>query len=146
MSVMGILAAIALPRYSTFVARQQLQAATRRVVADLAFAQRHARLTSTWQTIQFDSVAGKYLFSSIRDPNRVNQPYEVSLGAEPYRAKLVAASFGGFDKVTFDGYGYPAIGGTIVLGVGNLRQTITVENGTGKPRMAEIILVEAAVE
>ena len=46
LTIIGILSAIAVPRYANFVAGQRADATARRITTDLAFAQRHARVTS----------------------------------------------------------------------------------------------------
>jgi prepilin-type N-terminal cleavage/methylation domain-containing protein len=142
-AIIGILASIALPHYAGFVAREQVQAAARRIVTDLTLAQRQARITSASQTVVFDPVAGTYTLANLKDPDRHNLTYLVSLKDEPYRAGIVSASFGGDATIIYDGYGAPDSNGTIVIAVGGYRQTITVDNGTGRARMLAKVEVVA---
>jgi len=143
--ILGLVAGIALPRYSGFVAREHLEAAARRVVSDLALAQRKARLTSATQRVLFDVPANTYRLLDLNDPNKVTAVYAIPLAAEPYGATIVSASFGGDAQVIFDGFGAPDSTGSIVVGVGSYRRTITVDAGTGRPRIlgkTDLVLIE----
>ena len=58
---------------------------------------------------------------------------------EPYLATLVSANFGGNNYVTFDGYGVPEFGGSVTVGVGAYRKTITVDpDRPSKPSMGPL--------
>jgi len=130
--LMGIMAAMAVPRFSRFVANQQIEAAARRVIADLAYARREARQSSSSRTVTFDVASSSYRLVGVKDLNRVGRDYQVSLNKEPYRVKITSASFGGTAQIAFNGYGSPSSTGTVVLSVGNLTQTITVDADTGR--------------
>jgi len=114
-SIIGILAAVAIPRFSSSLARQRVQAAANRVVADLTLAQRHARLTSTQQTVTFDKPASRYQLVGLSDPDHPSAEYRVHLAREPYQVGIRSVDLGGDAQVRFDGYGMPDSGGTIVL-------------------------------
>jgi len=131
--ILAILSAIAAPRYASFTANQQLEAVARRVVADLALAQRNARQSSASRTVTFDVVQQLYTLNGITDPDHPLQTYAVRLGEEPYRARLVSASFGGDAAIVYDGFGTPDSGGTLVVAVGSRKKTITFDAGGGKP-------------
>jgi len=143
MTIIGIMASIALPRYAGFVAREQVQAAARRVVTDLALAQRQARTSSASRSVVFDVAAGTYTLTGISDPDRRSSTYRVSLGDEPYRARIVSAAFGADATIIFDGFGTPDSNGSVVIAVGKYRETVAVDNGTGRARVAGPITVDA---
>ena len=143
-AIIGILGAIALPRYAGFVATQQTQAAARRVMADLTLAQRQARLTSSPQVVEFDVGSGSYGLPSLADPDHKGETYSVDLSEDPYRATIVSATFGGDSTIVFDGFGVADAPGVVVVGVGRYRQTITVDGGLNRPRIDQtIVLIEA---
>ena len=132
--ILGILSAIAVPRYGNFVAGQRADAAARRITTDLAFAQRHARVTSQSQTVSFYPTVDVYRFMGMPDPDNSGSDYAVQLAKEPYQASIVSADFGGDADLVFDGYGALDSGGTVVIRVGNYQRTITVDSsGTGIP-------------
>ena len=142
-AILGILGALSLPRYGNFVARQQTDAAARRLVSDLAFAQRHARLTSNPQRVVFSVGGGEYQMPGMKSPDRRTQDYTVDLSSDPYRAVIVAASLGGDSEIIYDGFGAADTPATVILGVGRYRQVITVDGGATRPRMSAKATVEA---
>lgn len=141
-AILGILGAMAIPRYGGFVARQQTAAAARRLVADLALAQRHARVTSSSQRIAFSVGSGQYQLLDMMDPDHPTRTYVVDLSQEPYRATIRTAEFGGDAEIAFDGFGAADTPGTIIVGVGRYRQVITVDGGATRPRMTNQVTVE----
>ena len=58
--IIGILAAIAAPRFSNSLALQRVEAAARRVVVDLALVRRQAKSSNASQTVRFDAAAGAF--------------------------------------------------------------------------------------
>ena len=142
-AIVAILGAIALPRYAGFVARQQTQSAARRILSDLTYAQRQARLTSTPRSVVFDVGSGEYALPGMADPDRIGRSYSVDLSHDPYRATIISAAFGGDSTVVFDGFGTADTPGEIVVSVGRYRQTITVDGGLNRPRIAGQVLIEA---
>ena len=132
MVILAILSAIAVPRYAGFVANQQLEGAARRLTADLSLAQRQARRSSASQTVVFDVPNSKYQLVGMKHPDHASQPFEVCLKDEPYRARIVSASFGGDATLVFNGFGVPDTAGTVVIAVGAYQKTINVDLETGR--------------
>ena len=132
MAVIGIMLAIAVPRYAVSATRYRLDAAARRIVSDLSLAQSRARATSKSQPVLFSVAAGTYQMTGMAALDRSSGDYAVTLAGDPYRVTLVSADFGGQASVTFDGYGSPTRGGTIVIQAGGAQRTITVDASTGK--------------
>ena len=93
--IVGIVAAIALPRYFNAIARYRMQAAALRVVADLQLARASARTQGEARTVTFDLSGGALTVSNITPLNRPDAVYRTDFSAEPYRVSLVTADFGG---------------------------------------------------
>ncbi len=55
----------------------------------------------------------------------------MTLSDAPYYAQLVSAAFGGDEVVTFDGYGLPDSGGTVVVGVGGVTRNVVLDGQSG---------------
>ena len=142
--IIALMAAIAAPRYSQFIANQQIEGAARRVSADLALAQHDAKQSSSSRTVTFDLITSSYQLYGVKDPNRVGRDYQVKLSEEPYRARIVSASFGGNAQLVFDGFGSPDTGGSVVIGVGNLRKTIDIDPVTGRSGRKALSLEQMA--
>lgn len=49
----------------------------------------------------------------------------------PDNVRIISANLGGDDVVIFRGHGEPDSGGTVVLGIGNNRLTVTIDAGNG---------------
>ncbi len=132
LAIVGILAATAIPRFSSADVMQRADAAARRIVDDVNYARRYAYQTGVEFTIGFNVAADTYQLTGIPDPDRPGQTYVVSLGEYPYEARLVSANFSGNLKVAFDAYGIPDNGGVVVVGVGDELRDIFVDPDTGE--------------
>ena len=125
-AIVGLVAAIAAPRYAASLARLRLESATQRLRSDIDLARQQARATSAPVTLWFrvNLNAVKILeMPRLDDPGSV---YRTALGEDPYRCTLTAADFGGDDLLVFDGYGRPDSGGTLRIVHGGAGRTLTV--------------------
>ena len=131
--ITAVAAALAVPRYAGAVADFRAAQAAQRVAADLALARWTARSTSTpaGVTVAFDVAANAYTIPGVPGPTGPASAYTVSLAADPYAARVASASFGGAASVTFDRYGQPAAGGTVVVAVGAVQRTVTLDATSG---------------
>jgi type IV fimbrial biogenesis protein FimT len=127
MLIMGILAAVAAPRYSHALASYRVNAAANRVAADLRMVRQYARKSSIVQTLQFDAVSDAYLAASMPDLDRPGNAYAVNLGTSEYLTDVVAATFGGGATVQFDIFGRPDQTGGVVLQSGSRTRTVTID-------------------
>ena len=127
--IIATLAAVAVPRFSNTLARQRVEAAARRIVVDLALAQRRARTTNAKQKVLFTPATHGYTLIDMRHPGLV---YKVLLSEDPYGASIVSANFGGDTDIIFDVFGVPDSSGSVVISVGNHVRTVTVDAGTGR--------------
>lgn len=144
MFIIGVLSSIAFPRYAEFVSNQQLEAAARKVMGDLAYVQREARQSSSSRTITFDVAQSQYTLSGVAHPDHPSQTYVVRLDDEPFRTRIVSASFGGDANLTYNGYGTPDSSGSLVIAVGSRQTTISVDTGMGKSKkgVTEVLSLE----
>lgn len=129
-AITGIVAAIALPRFSVASRSYQVSLAAHRLATDLSVAKTRANYSSTSVTVRFDASATTYQIVGLPDPDRPAQTYTVNLAAEPYRVAYKSNSFG--SQLTFDGYGTPGQSGTIALALGGLQATVVVDASTGR--------------
>jgi prepilin-type N-terminal cleavage/methylation domain-containing protein len=128
--IMSIMAAVAAPAFFESLLYHRVESAAHRLKADIDLARHTARLKSTAQTITF--AAGTYTFSAgVKGFDSPNGVYSVALGNPPYELNSVTANFGGTNVVSFDGYGKPASGGTVVLALQGHQCTVTVNDTTG---------------
>jgi type II secretion system protein H len=132
LAILGIMAAVAVPRYATAASRYRCDAAARRIAADFALAQSQARTTSKGQSITFNLAASSYRMAGMASLNRTSGDYTVDLTDNPYCATLVSADFGGAPTVTFDAYGGPSSGGKVIVQAGSVQKTVTLNAYTGR--------------
>ena len=131
--IIGIMAAVAVPRYSNSLMRYRADVAARRIAGDLATARARARATSSSQAIVFTvpPAGNRYEINGMKDPNGFLTTYTVDLAKAPYVAMLSSVSLGGDTSLIYNGYGMPDSGGTIVVQAGQYTKTITIDQNTG---------------
>lgn len=132
LTTIAVMGGIAAPRYAAAAAHYRADATTCRIVADLRLAQANARATSVAQTLTFNTTNQRYQLSNIASlDNRSSSTYTVDLTASPYNAILTSVSFAG-GQISFDNFGIPNAGGTIVIRTSTIQKTITVDGSSGQ--------------
>lgn len=132
MTIISILAAIAVPRYASALSRYRADAAARRVVIDLAYAREYARSISANVSVQFQPVPDNVRLIGVPGMKDPQQEYLTILRESPYMADLVSTTLGAGQTLVFDGYGNPASGVSIVVTVGPETRTVVLDANTGK--------------
>jgi prepilin-type N-terminal cleavage/methylation domain-containing protein len=130
--IIGIISAVAIPRFANTLPRYRVQAAADRIKADIELAGRKAKTSSAGRSVQFDLVSHAYTLPGVQHPDHPGSDYTAQLQDPPYEASIVSADFGGDAELLFDGYGSPDSGGTVVVQSGPYQKTITVDATTGK--------------
>lgn len=132
--VIGIMAAVSVPRYADALSKHRVDAAARRIEADLELARRRARITSTSQSVQLDAGASRYALPGVPSRDHPASDYQVELAKPPYSASIASADVGGDAELRFNGYGLPDTAATIVVRSGKHQRTIVVDPDTGRAR------------
>ena len=132
--VMSIIAAAAMPKFADSLQLSRVNSAAKRIVADLATAQARARMISASQSVVFtvSSAKSQYQLVGMPNPDRVSVSYTVALSQDPYYASLRSVDLGGDATIIFNGYGSPDSAGIIVVQVGSLTKTISIDASTGE--------------
>jgi len=134
LSIIATIAAIGLPRYASSLGHYRLDAAARRVAADLNMVRELARTSSASKTLSFNVGASSYQVAGIRDDRNATNTYSVLLTEEPYKATIQSATFGAGSTVVFDGFGVPNLTGTVVVTSVNETRTIVLD-AAGKAKV-----------
>jgi Tfp pilus assembly protein FimT len=135
--IIGIFTAVAAPAFLDSLVFYRVECAARRVKADLEWARQAARLTSASQSISF--VNQTYTMSAgVAGLNSSTGLYAVDLSAAPYSLNNVVADFGGTNSVSFNGYGTPTSGGTVVLTGPKHQCTVTVNATSGQISISRV--------
>lgn len=132
LAIVSVVALMAVPRYGQAMSRYQLDLAARRLAHDLHLARDQARVTGQQCTIEFLVDDSQYTLSGVSDPDHATRSYCVRLGAEPYKATMVLADFGGDEGTAFNGFGLPTAGGSVVLECGGLEKSVVLDGQTGE--------------
>jgi len=131
-AIVGVLSAIAIPRFAMATSRYRVAAIARRISADITMTRNRARALSTSQSITFSTAANNYQITGMSDPDHAASTYTVSLNDASLPGQLVSTVFGTGATLTFNGYGVPSCGGTIQISSGTASATITVDPDTGR--------------
>lgn len=133
--VLGILAAVALPRVADSLDTSRARAAAAQVAADLAHARQQAITRGADQTILFTDANDSYELVGLANPDRPSEPYLIDLASSSYSATLGNIAFGDTGTAStllFNQFGRPDYGGSVVVSVGDVEQTVVVEAVSGK--------------
>jgi type II secretory pathway pseudopilin PulG len=132
--IMSVIAAAAMPKFADSLQLSRVSSAAKRIIADLATAQARARMISASQSVVFtvSSSNSQYQLVGMPSPDRVSVSYAIALSQDPYYASLLSAELGGDTTIVFNGYGIPDSAGIIVVQVGSLTKTISIDASTGE--------------
>lgn len=132
--VIGILAAVALPRVANTIDTSQCRAAAAQLAADVAHARQQAITRGADQPVVFDETNASYELTGLTNPDRRSEAYQVDLAAS-YSAALGSPAFGSTgaeSTLVFNRFGRPDFGGSVTVAVGVVQQTVVVEAASGK--------------
>jgi type II secretion system protein H len=127
--IMGIFTAVTAPTFFDSMLFHRVESAARRVKADLELARTEARLTSATRSITFSN--STYTISNTKSLDRPSSLYYVDLTQQPYWLDSATANFSNVATVSFDGYGTPSSGGTVVLKAKSHTCTVSVDSTSG---------------
>jgi prepilin-type N-terminal cleavage/methylation domain-containing protein len=134
--IIGIMAAIATPRYAASLQRYRAESAAARLKADLNMARRQSLILGKAIAVTFVMETHSYSMPQVSSLNNASQPYAVSLSENPFRATLDTVSFpggtGGDSQLVFDHYGNPDSGGSVVVRCGDATKTVSLNANTGE--------------
>lgn len=133
--IVGLMAAVASPRYIESRDYFRAEAAAARVAADLFHARQQAKTKGTTQDVVFEPDLHSYTLTGMTDVDDPTLPFRVDLTELSSPATIVSVSFGASgtaSTLTFDLYGRPDAGGQVVIASGGLQRTVVVNAQTGK--------------
>lgn len=129
--LIGIIAAVAMPRYANSLYSYRAAMAANKIAADLTMARNDAFVSGAHRTVTFDPTNNQYTVIGLPDPDKKdNANTLVNFGSAPYYAKLGNSTFTG-NSFFFDGYGKPGSGGQVTVTAGTYTKTIVVEATSG---------------
>lgn len=132
LTIITTLTAMAIPRYQNSLARYRADLAAQRIVADLTQARTSAKTASASRTVTFSVEGNSYDIAQLSSLNGNSASYSVALSERPYHVGLTSVDFRGDTEITYNGWGLPDNGGTVILAIGTEQRTITVDSETGR--------------
>ena len=142
-AIVGIMAAIAMPRFGQAIATQRVEAAARRLGTDIALAQRRAKTSGYNHRVRFTKNSNLYVventtdgttWSALTDVLPGGNPYIVDLGAPPYDAELRVILLS--PSIEFDAFGNMTKNVNVRVVVGKRRRRVTVVNIFGRVKVS----------
>ncbi len=130
--VIGIFAALAVPKFVGSLCFHRVRAAAERIKADLELARHQARMIGSSQTVVFDVAANSYTIPGLAPLEPGGAEYTVELRDSLYGVTIVSADFGGQTQVEYDGFGLPVFGGSVVIRCGSYQRSVLVDEQTGQ--------------
>jgi prepilin-type N-terminal cleavage/methylation domain-containing protein len=129
--LIGIMGAIAMPKYASAMNRYRADAAARRIATDLGYTRSLAIATSTTTSIQFNCNTSTYQIAGATDPDH-GGIFSVTLSGDPYLSTISsAAAVSSIVTVSFNGYGIPTSTPSIVVTSSDATRTVTVSADVG---------------
>lgn len=126
LATIATLTAIVAPRYATASQSAALDAAARRVVAELEAIRERARASSSVATVQVSTLTSSIRVSGIPTERMLGAASGLILADPPYGVEVSSVSFGGGSTFTFDARGEPNTRGSITLRRGDATRTVSV--------------------
>lgn len=146
--ILGLLSAVAAPRFNATLQSMELQAATQQLVAHLRYVRQVAMNEGRTTTIQFDTVAATYSSDSVDFPHLRGDKLFVDLAREFEGTLSLKADFDSSTELSFNFEGVPFVGdtplvvGQIILSVGDAQREIEITPGTGQIQSERVASVD----
>jgi len=147
--IMGILAAVAAPKYITSINRFRAEAAARRIAADLNHVRNRAIMKGPTQEewVEFYTNTEEYELLDDPDLDRPSEEYWVRFADTPYPVDIVSCEFTNTEgytsnnRIKFNLYGRAVCGvgdgnppissGQIIVASGDEQRTVVIDPDTG---------------
>lgn len=133
--IIGIMSAVATPKFVDAMIYRRADAAANRVAADLNLARRTAVSSGKPQVVNFTLVTSVYAMPGVTDIDHPGQTYSVDLTSTRYAVTLSSINFGASGtatSITFDMYGRPDYGGSVTIQTGTQTRVVNVDADTGR--------------
>lgn len=137
--LIGVMAAVAVPRFASASSRSKLDAAASRVVQDIGIVSSSASAAGVDRQIVFSPATEQYVMMGVPSRGKLANR-QVDLGGPPYDTNLVSASFDGAVLLTFNGFGLAETDGTISLALGTYGKRILLRGGSAAIEVSSLEL------
>ena len=137
--ILGIVASVAVPRFSQSLNIVRADAAARHIAADLNYARHRAQVSSRPNAVNFSTSPAGYAMPTTPHLNRSGTSYAVNFSDLGLPVQL-AANIQGTSSVTYNAFGLPTAGsplvpmtsGSITVTSGAASKTVVINPQTGR--------------
>jgi Tfp pilus assembly protein FimT len=137
--ILGIVAGIAVPRFSQSLNIVRADAAARHIAADLNYARHRAQVSSRPNAVNFTTSPAGYAMPTTPHLNRSGTSYAVTFSTLGLPVQLTA-NIQGTSSVTYNAFGLPTAGsplvamtsGSITVTSGTASKTVVINPQTGR--------------
>jgi prepilin-type N-terminal cleavage/methylation domain-containing protein len=130
LAIIGVVAAIASPRYVSSLSHYRASAAANRISADISLARSQAKVSSAGQSIVFTFSTNSYTLPGMTGLGGMGSSYTTNLASDPYNASI-AGNTGGTLTISFNRFGQPSAAATVTVTAGTFSQVVSVDANTG---------------
>ncbi|MFO0835035.1 MAG: prepilin-type N-terminal cleavage/methylation domain-containing protein [Phycisphaerales bacterium] len=127
LSIIAIIAAIAMPRYARAAAGYRAEAAARAVAEQLRLVRARAMASSRAWTVTIRPTLATISATPTATSGDTSDDLDLVISTEPWRASISGADFLGDARFSFDGFGAPSLPGTVTVVSDGIRSTVTVD-------------------
>ena len=128
--LIGIVSAVAIPRFAASAVRYRVDSATHLFLADFGFVSNRAESKSQTRSITFKGLQDSYILVGERDPANPLIDRAIDLSRSPYEVNMLGASFGGDTQLDISGYGLPLESGQVTFAAGLLARRVSITAGS----------------
>jgi type II secretory pathway pseudopilin PulG len=143
--LIGVLAAVAAPRFASSVRVMRLEAAARQLAAHIDYIRSVAINEGRTAELVCDNILHSYGSTSVDSPELTGELLNVSVQQDFDPTFTLTADFDATTTLSFDFEGVPRVGatamtqGTIELGSGSDKFYVTIATGTGATSVARVV-------
>lgn len=136
-TIIGIIAAIAAPRYADAETGRRLQGAKNTILADIEFAKRRARATSTTHVIKFYPSDDMYVIAEGTEITRSSIRLTRNLDLDPFKVELSRTNLGANPVAVITAFGDVSPGFTLGVLKNGIEISVVVA-GIGNPGLTVV--------
>lgn len=137
LAIVGVIAAIALPRFSSASVNYRAEGAARRLAAEINSAREEARARA--EAVRVSALGASSVRIGLTDGTILRT---LDLGAAPFSGS-VQSSFAAGAPLEFDAYGVPSAEGWFLVGAGDVRRPVNID-AAGCVSVGEVRIVRAS--
>lgn len=133
-TIIGVTAAVAVPRYHASLAHFRAQGAAMRLANDLVRARATAMSTGARVEVAVDHATASYALKGVASMDTAGATESVSLSGSPYFARMGKPTW---TSLEFSAFGTPNEGGSVDVGSATVNWRVTVESVSGRVTAAK---------